>query len=50
VFCQPSISVFVVSTTMDLDDGSMGDCIIVEPFQYTNNVTGSPLNGEAYNG
>jgi hypothetical protein len=50
VFCQPSIAVFVVSTTMDLDDGSMGDCIIVEPFQYTNNVTGSPLNSEAYNG
>lgn len=50
VFCQPSIAIFVVATTMDLNDGSMGDCIIVEPFEYTNNVTGNPLNGEAFNG
>lgn len=50
IFCQPSIAIFVVTTTMDLNDGSMGDCIIVEPFEYTNNVTGSPLNGEAFNG
>ncbi|KAG1748155.1 hypothetical protein EDB19DRAFT_1905206 [Suillus lakei] len=50
VFCQPSIAIFIVSTTMDLNDGSMGNCIIVEPFEYTNNVTGSPLNGEAFNG
>ncbi|KAG2346106.1 hypothetical protein BDR05DRAFT_959680 [Suillus weaverae] len=50
VFCQPSIAVFVVTTTMDLNDGSMGDCTIVEPFEYTNNVTGNPLNGEAFNG
>ncbi|KAG2354931.1 hypothetical protein BDR07DRAFT_1493874 [Suillus spraguei] len=50
VFCQPSIAVFVVTTTMDLNDGSMGECIIVEPFDYTNNVTGNPLNGEAFNG
>lgn len=35
---------------MDLNDGSMGNCTIVEPFEYTNNVTGSPLNGEAFNG
>lgn len=50
VFCQPSIAIFVVTTTMDLNDGSMGDCTIVEPFEYTNNVTGNPLNGEAFNG
>ncbi|KAG0704071.1 hypothetical protein DFH29DRAFT_398922 [Suillus ampliporus] len=50
VFCQPSIAIFVVATTMDLNDGSMGNCTIIEPFEYTNNVTGSPLNGEAFNG
>ncbi|KAG1824676.1 uncharacterized protein BJ212DRAFT_1321839 [Suillus subaureus] len=50
VFCQPSIAIFVVTTSMDLNDGSMGNCTIVEPFEYTNNVTGSPLNGEAFNG
>jgi hypothetical protein len=50
VFCQPSIAIFVVTTTMDLNDGSMGDCTILEPFEYTNNVTGNPLNGEAFNG
>ncbi|KAG1795683.1 uncharacterized protein HD556DRAFT_368369 [Suillus plorans] len=50
VFCQPSIAIFVVATTMNLNDGSMGACIIVEPFENTNNVTGNPLNGEAFNG
>lgn len=35
---------------MNLNDGSMGACIIVEPFENTNNVTGNPLNGEAFNG
>lgn len=50
VFCQPSIAIFVVETTMDLNDGSMGNCIIVEPYEDTNNVTGNPLNGEAFNG
>ncbi|KAG2072502.1 hypothetical protein BDR04DRAFT_1074030 [Suillus decipiens] len=50
VFCQPSIAISVVTTTMNLNDGSMGDCTIVEPFNDTNNVTGNPLNGEAYNG
>ncbi|KAG2072503.1 hypothetical protein BDR04DRAFT_1230480 [Suillus decipiens] len=50
VFCQPSIAIFVVTTTMNLNDGSMGDCTIVEPFDYANNVTGNPLNGESFNG
>ncbi|KAG2113491.1 uncharacterized protein F5147DRAFT_681196 [Suillus discolor] len=50
VFCQPTIAIFVVATTMNLNDGSMGACIIVEPFENTNNVTGNPLNGEAFNG
>ncbi|KAG1858479.1 hypothetical protein F4604DRAFT_1794294 [Suillus subluteus] len=50
VFCQPSIAIFIVTTSMDLNDGSMGDCTIVEPFEYTNNVTGNPLNGQAFNG
>ncbi|KAG1744995.1 uncharacterized protein EDB91DRAFT_1122044 [Suillus paluster] len=50
VFCQPSIAIFIVSTTMDTNDGSMGDCIIIDTFDSTNNVTGSPMNGEVYNG
>ncbi|OAX35822.1 hypothetical protein K503DRAFT_696301 [Rhizopogon vinicolor AM-OR11-026] len=50
VFCQPSIAIFVVETTMDLNDGSLGNCTIVDTFNSTNNVTGNPLNGEAYNG
>ncbi|KAG2354930.1 hypothetical protein BDR07DRAFT_1304682 [Suillus spraguei] len=50
VFCQPSIAISIVTTTMDLNDGSMGDCTIVEPFDDANNVTGDPLNGEVYNG
>ncbi|OJA11337.1 hypothetical protein AZE42_04932 [Rhizopogon vesiculosus] len=50
VFCQPSIAIFVVETTMDLSNGSLGNCTIVDTFNSTNNVTGNPLNGEAYNG
>ncbi|KAG0704064.1 hypothetical protein DFH29DRAFT_398763 [Suillus ampliporus] len=50
VFCQPSIAIFVVTTTMDLNNGSMGKCKSIKPFESTNNVTGSPLNGEAFNG
>lgn len=50
VFCQPSIAIYVVETTMDLNAGSLGDCTIIEPFNSTNNVTGNPLNGEVYNG
>ncbi|KAJ8597250.1 hypothetical protein M405DRAFT_855738 [Rhizopogon salebrosus TDB-379] len=50
VFCQPSIAIFVVQTSMAMSDGSLGNCTIVEPFNATNNVTGSPLNGAAYNG
>ena len=50
VFCQPSIAIFVVETTMNMNDGSLGKCTIIEPYNSTNNVTGDPLNGEAYNG
>ena len=50
IFCQPSIAIFVVATSMNLNNGSLGDCTIIEPFNSTNNVTGSPLNGEVYNG
>lgn len=50
VFCQPSIAIFVVETTMNMNDGSLGQCTIIEPYNSTNNVTGDPLNGEAYNG
>ncbi|KAG2072528.1 hypothetical protein BDR04DRAFT_1096508 [Suillus decipiens] len=50
VFCQPSIAIFVVKTTMDLNNGSMGKCTIVRPFDHPNNVTSNPLNGQAFNG
>src|SRR6267154_2829247 len=50
VFCQPSIAIFEIETSMNLNDGSLGTCTIVEPFNNTNNVTGNPLNSEAYNG
>ncbi|KAG2360273.1 hypothetical protein BDR07DRAFT_1487218 [Suillus spraguei] len=39
VFCQPSIAISVVKTTMDLNNGSMGDCTTVERFNHPNNVT-----------
>ncbi|EGN97443.1 hypothetical protein SERLA73DRAFT_75127 [Serpula lacrymans var. lacrymans S7.3] len=50
VFCRPSIGVFNVTTTTNLNDGSLTNVTIVSNYTSANNVTGSPLNGRAYNG
>ncbi|KAF9221127.1 hypothetical protein BS17DRAFT_785959 [Gyrodon lividus] len=50
VYCNPTMKVFVMETSMNLNDGSLGDCTILYPYESSNNVTGSPLNGQPYNG
>ena len=50
VYCNPTMNVFTVQTSMNLTTNSLGPCTIIEPAQGTNNVTGSPQNGRPYNG
>ena len=50
VFCQPVISVMLMQTSMDLSNGTLGNCTILGNYVKANNVTGNPLNGETFNG
>ncbi|KAH0835619.1 hypothetical protein J3R83DRAFT_9367 [Lanmaoa asiatica] len=50
VYCNPTMNVFTVETSMDLSNGALGPCTIIQPAEGTNNVTGSPQNGRPYNG
>ncbi|KAF8189611.1 hypothetical protein K438DRAFT_1832886 [Mycena galopus ATCC 62051] len=55
--CTPTISLFEVTVTLDLATGAVTNVHQLAPFNSTSpfsslagNVTGSPLNGRAYNG
>lgn len=50
VYCNPTMNVFTVGTSMNLSNGALGPCTILVPSEDSNNVTGSPLNGRPYNG
>ncbi|KAH7923217.1 hypothetical protein BV22DRAFT_1113507 [Leucogyrophana mollusca] len=50
VFCRPTIGVFNIEAAMNLNDGSLGNVTVFSSYVPSNNVTGSPLNGQAYNG
>lgn len=50
VFCNPTMDIFGTTTSKNLNDGSLGQCAIIDDFVQPNNVTGSPLNGRPYNG
>ena len=50
VYCNPTMNVFTVQTSMNLTTAALGPCTIIEPAGGTNNVTGSPQNGRPYNG
>ncbi|KIK76950.1 hypothetical protein PAXRUDRAFT_17829 [Paxillus rubicundulus Ve08.2h10] len=50
VYCNPTMSVFMMETSMNLNDGSLGDCTPLYSDVSSNNVTGSPLNGQSFNG
>jgi len=50
VFCEPMINIFAMMASMDLSNGALGNCTILDNYVQPNNVTGSPLNGQAFNG
>jgi len=49
VFCQPTINAFNVIATASLNNGSLINTTIVGDYLPANNVTGSPLSGQAFN-
>jgi hypothetical protein len=49
VFCHPKIAAFNVIATANLNNGSLSNTTIVGSYPTANNVTGSPLSGQAYN-
>jgi len=57
-FCAPSISLWDVMATVDINTGNLTDVQEIEPFDASTspfaslsaNVTGAPLNGRAFNG
>ncbi|KAF8840118.1 hypothetical protein BDN67DRAFT_996927 [Paxillus ammoniavirescens] len=50
VYCNPTMSVFTMETSMNLNDGSLGACTPLYSDVSSNNVTGSPLHGQPFNG
>jgi hypothetical protein len=50
VFCQPKIGIFNILATADLNNGSLVNVTVIDPYTPSNNVTGSPLDGQAFNG
>ncbi|KAN0078157.1 hypothetical protein V8E55_010214 [Tylopilus felleus] len=50
IYCNPTIDVWQVQTSMNLTTAALGPCTDIGTAQGTNNVTGSPLNGSPYNG
>ncbi|KAJ7510053.1 hypothetical protein B0H11DRAFT_2414613 [Mycena galericulata] len=49
VFCSPSIQAFNVIADTDLNNGSIIGITKLDSVTTSNNVTGSPLNGQAFN-
>ncbi|EPQ53464.1 hypothetical protein GLOTRDRAFT_78464 [Gloeophyllum trabeum ATCC 11539] len=57
-FCKPTISLYNVAVTVDLASGNLTSVTQLSPLKvgqgnftaYAGNITGSPLNGAAYNG
>ncbi|KAF5347802.1 hypothetical protein D9756_010270 [Leucocoprinus leucothites] len=50
VFCTPNLLPFSVTATAHLLDGKLDSCFKSGTFNQSNNVTGPPLNGKAFNG
>ncbi|KAG6844990.1 hypothetical protein H0H87_001933 [Tephrocybe sp. NHM501043] len=50
VFCAPSIKAFDVTASANIEDKSLTDVTILNDHVSDNNVTGSPLDGKAFNG
>ncbi|TFK47572.1 hypothetical protein OE88DRAFT_1665776 [Heliocybe sulcata] len=57
-FCQPTVSLWNVNVNVDLASGNLTSVTTLSPFHvnqgnfsaFAGNITGSPLNGKAYNG
>ncbi|KAK7020468.1 hypothetical protein R3P38DRAFT_1215233 [Favolaschia claudopus] len=49
VFCKPSIKAFNVMTTTDVNNGLIVGIVPFDDVTTSNNVTGSPQNGRAFN-
>ena len=50
VFCQPKIGIFNILATANLNNGSLVNVTVINPYTPSNNVTGTPLDGQAFNG
>lgn len=50
VFCQPTIGIFNIKATANLNNGSLANVTVLNDYAPSNNVTGSPMNGQAFNG
>lgn len=50
VVCAPTIDLFNVQATIDLNNGSLSDVQILSNYTKPNTVTGGDLNGKAFNG
>src|SRR5262245_33367733 len=50
VFCQPTINVFNIVATANLNNGSLANVTVINAYTPSNNVTEAPLGGHAFNG
>lgn len=48
--CAPNISLWDVAVTVDIDTRNLTSVQEIRPFESSNNITGAPLNGQAFNG
>ncbi|KXN91339.1 hypothetical protein AN958_01314 [Leucoagaricus sp. SymC.cos] len=50
IFCSPALKPFAVTATAHLIDGRLDSCFMSGDYNESNNVTGPPQNGRAFNG
>lgn len=49
VFCAPTIAAYNIMATVNLNNGSLVNVTRLNNYTTANNVTGSPLSGQAFN-
>jgi hypothetical protein len=50
VFCLPTIGLYTVNVTVGVSNNTVVNVTLVDNYPLSNNITGPPLNGEAFNG
>jgi hypothetical protein len=50
IFCQPTIGLFNIMATANLNNGSLANVTVLNSYTPSNNVSGAPLNGQPFNG